>query len=452
MPLWIAIAAGLGLGQLPDTPVMIPPEDPSIRDPAAAALQDANQQAAEEIEGRRPPAGYVYEAPEDASPRDFVLTPVLPDGAPPPMAGQVAAEEAAQRYEPVPSPLEALQQEQAAMGGSGQQPGDDGTSTGQDTTGGATNGAGGSGVTGQDVSGTGGQQDVRGTGTSIGNTGTGGAGTTGSQDGSGTPPENAVPAEQQNLGNTGATGAQAAPQQGTPTGQSGTGTTSAVPSPAPATPAFIGGSEPIGRSEPIGHSEPIGRSEPIGTPPTVAPVNNPMGTGGAGTQSTTQPTPTQQMEQLRERMKQLEAQLNERDADLTVRNQAVQLQVDTYGDRAVDVEQARQDRLAQIQTASQWMLAADTALEQGELDVVNALDTADNAFVDLRDSAEEDGQGTVVVHAERLRALLNLARNFVNNRDGYNARLALQEAGVQLNILRAANLERQATGNVLLNP
>lgn len=135
-----------------------------------------------------------------------------------------------------------------------------------------------------------------------------------------------------------------------------------------------------------------------------------------------------------------------------MRNQAVQLQVDTYGDRAVDVEQARQDRLTQIQTASQWMLAADTALEQGELDVVNALDIADNAFVDLRDSAEEDGQGTVVVHAERVRALLNLARNFVNNRDGYNARLALQEAGVQLSILRAANLERQATGNVLLNP
>ncbi|WP_223754624.1 hypothetical protein [Myxococcus sp. RHSTA-1-4] len=151
-------------------------------------------------------------------------------------------------------------------------------------------------------------------------------------------------------------------------------------------------------------------------------------------------------------MQGLEAELEARDKERALHDRAVEQHVDTFGQRAVDVERGRQQRLTQIQTAGQWMLAADTALETGELDVDNALSLADRAFSNVRASAARDGQGSVVVHAERARALIGYARDAANNRDIYGARVALQDAGLELRLTREANLAREGTGNVLLNP
>ncbi|MFP2907013.1 hypothetical protein ACLESD_18600, partial [Pyxidicoccus sp. 3LFB2] len=98
---------------------MTPPQDPSIRDPAAEALEDAYERAAEEAEGARPPAGYVIQQPLDEGTSTFVLTPTLPDGSAPATAGQIASEEAAQVYQPLPSPWETTAEDEAAIGGSG---------------------------------------------------------------------------------------------------------------------------------------------------------------------------------------------------------------------------------------------------------------------------------------------------------------------------------------------
>ena len=88
MRLWIAIVAGLSLGQTQDVPPT-PPEDPSVRDPAAAALQDAYEQAAEEAAGARPPQGYVIQRPVDSTQGGYDFTPLLPDGTAPATSGEV---------------------------------------------------------------------------------------------------------------------------------------------------------------------------------------------------------------------------------------------------------------------------------------------------------------------------------------------------------------------------
>ncbi len=163
--------------------------------------------------------------------------------------------------------------------------------------------------------------------------------------------------------------------------------------------------------------------------------------------------PTEErLNQLRDRVQALEAELKASDAELTQNTQAVQQRVETFEQRAAEQERSRQQRLGLLQTAGQWLLAADLALEEGELDVGNALRLADRAFADVRASAAQYGQGTVILHAERARALINQAQNAAGNRDVYGARLALQDAGAELSQARAASLQRQATGNVMLNP
>jgi hypothetical protein len=320
---WIALVAGLSLGQTPGVTPVPPPQDPSIRDPAAEALEDAYEEAAEQAAGVTPPAGFVIQQPLDRGAQP-VLVPALPEGSAPIGAGEVAEQEAARVYQPIPSPLEQLEQEAAATGGSDE-------ATGTDTTGAAD-----------------------------------------------------------------------------PT--TGTGATTGTPS-----------------------------QEATG------------GAGAAGTGG--QPSPIQQeLDQLRTRVQQLETELRARDEQLALNNQAVQQHIGTFQQRAVDVEQARQQRLTQIQTAGQWLLAADQALEIGELGVDNALALADRAFADVRAGAAQDGQGSVIVHADRARALIHRAREAASNRDVYGARLALQDAGLELRLAREASLPRQGTGNVLLTP
>ncbi|RKG98633.1 hypothetical protein D7V97_32740 [Corallococcus sp. CA053C] len=151
-------------------------------------------------------------------------------------------------------------------------------------------------------------------------------------------------------------------------------------------------------------------------------------------------------------MAELEQEMEARDAVATERTQAVQSQVDEHEQRAYETERARQQRLARLQSAGQWMLAADQALEQGELGVDNALGIADQDFSVVRESASSAGQGMVVVYSERIRAQIALARDAASNRDVYGARIALQTAGEQLRLARAATLERSGASNTLLNP
>lgn len=469
MRLWIAIIAGLSLGQSQDVEPL-PPEDPSVRDPAAAALQDAYEQAADDLDGARPPQGYAIQTPTDPTQGNYRgLTPLLPDGSPPVTSGDIAVQQS-QTY--VPPPVPTVFDQQPASGE---------TDESQPSTG--TGGAGTAGTsteqpdTGAGAAGT--ASTVGGTTAGQSSTGAGAAGTS--------PTSGPTSAEAPGFGGTYDTGATSstapgavAPggtgeqpldtsrvtvqEPGTATGGAGaagtTGTGTTAPqgttteASAPTTPeSATGGASAAG----LGTATPQGTTTPVqGGTPAVTP-SSPTAQAPQGAQE--QPPSTQaaasaneELTRLRQRVADLEKEVEARDAQATERTQSVQTQVDTHEQRAYEAERARQQRLARIQSGGQWMLAADQALEQGELGVDNALGIADEDFSVVGQSASTFGQGTIVVHSERIRAQIALARDAANRRDIYAARVALQNAGDELRLARAANLERSSTANTLLNP
>ncbi|NNB89569.1 hypothetical protein HJC10_25585 [Corallococcus exiguus] len=438
MRFWIAIVAGLSMGQAYD-PEPLPPEDPSVRDPAAAALQDAYEQANEDRNGARPPQDYVIQAPSDPTEGSYYsLTPLMSDGNPPVTSGDVAVQQS-QRY--VPPPVPTVFAQQPAPGEQTE------TEATQPQT-----GTGGAGAAGSST-----EQPATGSGTAGTTTTTGG--TTAGQPATGAGAAGTAPASGPTEANAPGFGG------GYDTGATPLDTSGAtVQEPTTAT----GGSGTAGTTGTETATQPpaTGGAGAAGTPETgsaAQPATGGAGTAGTGTATpsgTTAPAQTPQdaaaaneeVTRLRQRIADLEQEMEARDTRATERTQAVQTQVDTHEQRAYEAERARQQRLARIQSGGQWMLAADQALEQGEMNVDNALDIADEDFSAVRQSAAAFGQGGVVVQAERIRAQIAYARDAANRRDSYAARIALQSAGDDLRLARAASLERSGTSNSLLNP
>ncbi|WP_342380830.1 hypothetical protein NVS55_14305 [Myxococcus stipitatus] len=437
---WIAIVASLSLAQVSSE--YPSPLDPSVRDDSARALRDSNEQAAEEAEGAwLPPNFVIQQMPGGASPASgsygggFEITPALPDGQAPASSGDVAIHETYQRYQPIPAPIpEPEESEEAGPQGTAQTPP---AGTASDTQAPGVGGSGSSGATPQPA------QPSE-------SPATGGSGVSeAAQDTLG----GFGPTAEEQAGSPQASGGSGMSSSTTPTEELSSGTSEAPTSP-PGTTSGTGGA---GTSENLSGAA-SGTTQPQQQAPGNVTAGTDAPTGAAPGPETTQPAapPPQasaaEVEQLRQRVNQLETELSARDDAIEQNAQATQEQVDTFGNRAVETEQSRQQRLSMLQSAGEWMLAADAALQQGDNDVDNALDYADSAFADIRASASEFGQGNVTVHAERARALINLARDAAARSDTYAARVALQDAGMELSLARGASLGRSGTGNSLLTP
>ncbi|MBN8231364.1 hypothetical protein JYK02_28020 [Corallococcus macrosporus] len=450
MRLWIAIVAGLSLGQTQDVQPL-PPEDPSVRDPAAAALQDAYEQAADDMDGARPPQGYVAQPVDPTQGNYRALTPLLPDGSTPVTSGEVAVQESRTYVAPpVPTVYEQQQassgepatseesQPLSGTGGSGAAGTAStvgGTTAGQSETGaGAAGTAPTSGPARSDAAGVGGTLDT-------GAAPSAAQGNVASSNTGEVPLDSSRVTVQEPGTATGGAGS-----AGTATGGAGTAGTTGTTAPA------TGGSG-TGAVAPSGSTSApsTGTTAPVqGGTSAVTPSG--QTTQAPAAQPQTQEAANAELKALRQRIADLEQEMEARDTQATERTQAVQSQVDTHEQRAYEAERARQQRLARIQSGGQWMLAADQALEQGELGVDNALSIADEDFSVVRQSASTYGQGTVVVQSERIRAQIAIARDAASRRDVYAARIALQNAGYMLQLARAASLERSGTSNTLLNP
>ncbi|WP_408890927.1 hypothetical protein ACJ2CR_12655 [Myxococcus faecalis] len=472
MNLWIALAAGLSVAQGQSQTPYPSPMDPNVRDPAAEALRDANEQAAEEADGAWLPPNYVIQQPtaDGTTPYSgYVVTPALPDGTAPATPSEIAVDETYQTYMPIPA------QVQEGTGGSGAEQTESAASTVSDTD----LGVGGSGDVGDEggdarVNQPGGSntsalsqpapaplggQDVTGASGNYGAEAPQGSDVSGQVDGtggSGTTPQTSVPNDSSGVG-TGTTTQ--------PSTQSGTGGSGAQPEPQDSlggfgpTEAEQGGGQGTTGTSPVSPNGTGGSGsntvpQSTDTQGTSVPQNNNAPSGQQQTSATSNPPASNDTEvaQLRARLDELEEELRARDDQIEQNAVATQQQVDTFGERAVETEQSRQQRLSALQSAGEWMMAADAAIQQGADDVDDALDIADSAFAEIRQSAAAFGQGNVIVHADRARALLNLARDAAGRSDGYAARLALQEAGIELNLARGASLGRSGTGNSLLSP
>jgi hypothetical protein len=143
------------------------------------------------------------------------------------------------------------------------------------------------------------------------------------------------------------------------------------------------------------------------------------------------------LEQLRAEVEALQAQVN-----------SVQQQLTGIRDSAAELELMRQQRLAEIERAGTWLLAADQALAVGELDVGDALLEADTALAQVVQSATEAGSGRTVVHIEGARGALVRARDATGRRDIYQARWDLFDAAEHLREARRQNLDEASTTTI----
>lgn len=171
-----------------------------------------------------------------------------------------------------------------------------------------------------------------------------------------------------------------------------------------------------------------------------------------------QATPEQNARQLLELQAQVEAlqqQLQAREEQLaqtTERTESLQQDMTALGSNAQELERLRQQRLALIQSVWQWLLAADTALEQGELDVTQALEQADLRVGDVIENASTTGQNETVANMLEVRRLIGVAQGAVANRDIYTARLALQDTSPHLDQARALALSESDVANAVPPP
>lgn len=181
---------------------------------------------------------------------------------------------------------------------------------------------------------------------------------------------------------------------------------------------------------------------------------NPQGPQGALLQPPAQPMTSQQMadqiQQLQAQVQTLQQQLQQNGQQLqqtTARAQNLQQNFGTVQSGAQQLEQLRQQRLQQIQRAWQWLVAADNALELGQLDVAEPLAEANHALGEVRGNASQSGKGETEVLMQSAHDLIAQAQDDLNNRNTPSARYNLQSAGW---ILFQARIAAQARPDVSL--
>ncbi len=193
------------------------------------------------------------------------------------------------------------------------------------------------------------------------------------------------------------------------------------------------------------------RAPTPGTPATggTATQQQATGTGTAAQPSAPkQPTPEEmagQLQELQSQVQTLEQRLAAREEQLAQNEEVtagLQQNLGAIQSNAQELERLRQQRLAQIQSAWGWMLAADNALAQGELAVDEALRQADLVLGDALENASVTGRAETVQLMQNARSLVSSARTAVDNRDVYNARLSLQSAGQSLGQAQSLSLAR----------
>ncbi len=164
----------------------------------------------------------------------------------------------------------------------------------------------------------------------------------------------------------------------------------------------------------------------------VGPAETPDETQAQGTTGTVQGATTAQgdVAQLRSQVQELQAQVD-----------TLQQQINGMRDTATELERMRQQRLAEIERAGEWLIAADQALAVGELAVGNALREADEALALVVQSATEAGSGRTVLLVEDARGAIVRAFEATGRRDTSQARWDLFYAAEHLREARRHNLD-----------
>jgi TolA-binding protein len=167
-------------------------------------------------------------------------------------------------------------------------------------------------------------------------------------------------------------------------------------------------------------------------------------TGTPGEEEQRGPT-TQELEQLRARLEALQADVETQRQQDEARIQSLQQQQRLQQERAQALEGLRQQRLASLQRAYDWLRTADQLLESGELDIGPAVASAQRELSTALDTAAEAGRGETTLLIEQALERLSTVDNAVSQRDLYPARMAIQNAGFELQQAWRLTLNRQGT-------
>jgi hypothetical protein len=153
----------------------------------------------------------------------------------------------------------------------------------------------------------------------------------------------------------------------------------------------------------------------------------------------------QELEQLRARLEALQADVETQRQQDEERLQALQQQQGLQQERAQALEGLRQQRLASLQRAYDWLRTADQLLESGELDIGPAVASAQQELSTALGTAAEAGRGETTLLLESALERLSIVDNAVSQRDLYPARMAIQTAGFELQQAWRLTLNRQGT-------
>ncbi|MFL5350608.1 MAG: hypothetical protein ACJ8AT_38035 [Hyalangium sp.] len=178
-----------------------------------------------------------------------------------------------------------------------------------------------------------------------------------------------------------------------------------------------------------------------GTGGTSDSAQGAQATGSSGGSNGSAGNTRQQVEQLRAQVQSLQSQLAAQQEESAANAQGLQQQLTGIQDRAAGLERLRQQRLAELDHARNWMVAADQALEVGDMAIGDALGEADSALAQVLQSASATGGGQTVSLIEDARGFIAQALESTGHRDTLQARQYLFAADWRVREARRQNLD-----------
>jgi hypothetical protein len=113
--------------------------------------------------------------------------------------------------------------------------------------------------------------------------------------------------------------------------------------------------------------------------------------------------------------------------------------------RAQRLEQLRQQRIGSLTRGYDWLITASQLLEYGDFDIGPAITHAQDEISTALATSSESGSGETTRLIQSALARLSTLDDLVAQRNSYEARLQLQDAGLELHLAWQLSLNRSGT-------
>lgn len=149
-----------------------------------------------------------------------------------------------------------------------------------------------------------------------------------------------------------------------------------------------------------------------------------------------------ELEELRARMDLLRTQTEAQQQEDQNRIQSLEQQQVTQSARSQQLEQMRRQHLESLSRGYNWIITADQLLESGDFDVGPALVNARQELSTALATAVDAGRGESTRLVQSALNRLSAVDDYIAQRNSYQARLVLQDAGFDLHFAWQISLNR----------